>query len=93
MDVLALPVEGACTEASRVRCAAAHARAAFPLALGLSNQMNSYDRYLRSLLGNCLSGLKIEILLIATTSMIVILQDDSYLPHLVWISLGGLFRL
>lgn len=97
MGVQALATKGAYTETSHIWCAAARALAAkycrIPLALGLSNQMNSYDRYLRSLLGNLLSGLKIEILLVATTSMIVILQNDSYLPNLVFISLGSLFRL
>ena len=97
MDVQALTTKGAYTETSRIWCAAARALAAkhcrIPLALGLSNQMNSYDRYLRSLLGNLLSGLKIEILLVATTSMIVILQNDSYLPNLGLISLGSSSRL
>lgn len=82
---------------SCIWCAAAHALAVelcrIPLVTDLSNQMNSYDGYLRSLLENSLSGLKIEILLVATTSMIVILQKDSYLPNLVFISLGSLFRL
>lgn len=97
MDVQALRRKGTYTVISPIWCAAARALAAkccrIALALGLSNQMNSYDRYLRSLLGNSLSGLKIEILLVATTSVIVILQNDSYLPNLVLISLGGLFRL
>lgn len=60
-----------------------------PASSGLSDQMNNRDMCLRSLLGNSPSGLKIEILLVATASMIVILHNTSDLPNLVLISLGG----
>lgn len=45
--------------------------------LGLSDQRNSSDRYLRSFLGNSLAAPKIETLLVATTSMRLIPENDS----------------